>query len=68
MATPRVEDMTLRDYYAAAIVSGRLDHLVFVASHDAPPDLDYEVEVLADLAYKLADAMLQARPEEDLLG
>lgn len=48
--------MTLRDYFAACAVSYRV-----VDPSDIPPSTDQEVKVIARWAYKLADAMMEAR-------
>jgi hypothetical protein len=45
------EDMTIRDYFATAALSGLLQY-----SNDS-----YDDDAIAELAYKLADAMMEAR-------
>jgi hypothetical protein len=47
--------MTLRDYFAAKAMQGLM-------AHDRVP-LDWPEEVIADSAYRQADAMLKARTE-----
>jgi hypothetical protein len=48
--------MTLRDYFAAKALQG-----IISANGDSSGYLEYEEEVVAKNAYKLADAMLKAR-------
>ena len=45
------EEMTLRDYFAAKALSGLLQY-----SNDS-----YDDDAIAQLAYSLADAMMEAR-------
>lgn len=45
------EDMTIRDYFATATLSGLLQY-----SNDS-----YDNDAIAKLAYQLADAMMEAR-------
>jgi len=50
------QGMTLRDYFAAKALTGILS-----ANGDANGYLEYEENMVAKNAYKLADAMLKAR-------
>lgn len=53
--------MTLRDYFAAKVVSSYLDEIHF---NDKPVPGNFEIEdYAATQAYMLADAMLKARAE-----
>lgn len=52
------EGMTLRDYFAAKLVSSVIGSLNGPVTHEEHPgDFDY----YANCAYKMADAMLRAR-------
>ena len=52
----KMHGMTLRDYFAAKALQGMI-----VANGDSNGYLEYEEEMVAKNAYKLADAMLEAR-------
>lgn len=49
--------MTLRDYFAAAAMTG----IVAACGHDEDGNIDYVDAIVAKSAYALADAMLAAR-------
>ena len=46
--------MTLRDWFAGQVISGNIND---------SPDYDSDCRAIAELAYKIADAMLKAREE-----
>lgn len=53
---PPVTDMTMRDYFAGQIITG------FVSAHLKNKAIDFELlKVLAQVAYKIADAMIEVR-------
>ena len=51
---PHMVGVTLRDYFAAKAMQGLL-------GRDLELDCDPDNDVLADRAYKIADAMMEAR-------
>ena len=52
------QGMTLRDYFAAKAMQGGID----LVPHMATPKVDKTVpQIIAEMAYEYADAMLKAR-------
>ena len=52
--------MTLRDYFAARAMQGGID----LVPHMATPKVDKTVpQIIAEMAYEYADAMMKAREE-----
>jgi hypothetical protein len=52
--------MTLRDYFAAKAMQGGID----LVPHMATPKVDKSVpQIIAEMAYEYADAMMKAREE-----
>ena len=50
--------MSLRDYFAAKAMQGGID----LVPHMAPPKVDKPVpQIIAEMAYEYADAMMKAR-------
>ena len=53
--------MTLRDYFAAKAMQGGID----LVPHMATPKVDKPVpQIIAEMAYEYADAMMKARDAE----
>lgn len=52
---PGAKGMTLRDYFAGQIITGLLGHAFVGPSHQD------QTELMAERAYKAADAMLKQR-------
>ena len=53
--------MTLRDYFAARAMQGGID----LVPHMATPKVDKPVpQIIAEMAYEYADAMMKARDAE----
>lgn len=54
----RFNGMTLRDYFAAKAMQGGID----LVPHMATPKVDKPVpQIIAEMAYEYADAMMKAR-------